>query len=386
MSTAAAAEFLLGLARTLSVLGLYPEGHASRERVIDETYERLLRAVEASASVTFGFLGSEVVYQGLPVRELRDWEWAARLPAAGVQSLEIHERVTRGELEEFLDMVLAGLGERPPGTESARSERQGAIRWGAIGLRDRGDSTADIASATIALSLVEEADTVQWIHGEVARGQSLPLAEAEAVVRSLAVAMHGDRRVLVPLTRLREFDEYTTTHSLNVSVLAMALAEWMGLGDRDVRSFGVAGLLHDLGKVRVPRDILTKPGKLTTQERDLMNRHPVDGAEVILTSEPELDLAAVVADEHYVMMNGGGYPTFTYPRACHVASRLVHVCDVYDALRTDRPYRDAWVQSRILEYLDERSGSEFEPETAQAFTRMIREWEPADVEAWRLGD
>jgi putative nucleotidyltransferase with HDIG domain len=386
VSATAATEFLLVLARTLSVLGLYPEGHASRERVLDETYEKLRRVLEETAPAVFGFLDSEVVFQGLPVRELRDWEWAARLPAAGVQSLEFHETVTRGELEEFLDVVLAGLGQGPPGTEHARPTRPSAIRWGAIGLRGRVGASADIASATIALSLVEEADTVQWIHGEIARGQGLPLAEAEAVVRSLAVAMHGDQQVLLPLLRLREFDEYTTTHSLNVSVLSMALAEWMGLGSRDVRSFGVAGLLHDLGKVRVPSEILTKPGKLTAQERELMNRHPADGAEIILNSEPELDLAAVVAYEHHVMLNGGGYPSFTYPRSCHVASRLVHVCDVYDALHTDRPYRDAWPQPPILAYLAERSGTEFEPELAQAFTRMMEEWEPANVETWRSSD
>ncbi len=379
-------EFLLGIARALSVLSLYPEGHASRERVIDETYEKLLRTLDGSDGASFAFLGSEVVYQGQPVRELRDWEWATRLPAAGVQRLEISRTVTRGELEEFLEVVLAGLGQLPRSTETVRSERGGGIRWGAIGLRDREAVPADVASATIALSLVEEADTVEWIHGEITRGQSLPLAEAEAVVRSLAVAMHGDRRVLVPLTRLREFDEYTSTHSLNVSVLAMALAEWLGLGDRDVTAFGVAGLLHDLGKVRVPKDILIKRGKLTPQERDVMRRHPADGARIILTSEPDLDLAAVVAYEHHVMLNGGGYPRFTYPRACHLASRLVHVCDVYDALRTDRPYRDAWPQSRILEYLDARAGAEFDPELAQAFTRMIGEWEPADVAAWRPSD
>jgi putative nucleotidyltransferase with HDIG domain len=386
VSTTSATEFLLVLARTLSALGLYPEGHASRERVIDEVYEKLRRVLEDTTAASFGFLDSEVVFQGLPLRELRDWEWAARLPAAGVQSLEIEETVTRGELEEFLEVVLAGLGQRPPGTAHARPTRSGAIRWGAIGLRDRGSVPDELASATIALSLVEEADTVQWIHGEIARGRALPLAEAEAVVRSLAVAMHGDQRVLLPLLQLREFDEYTTTHSLNVSVLAMALAEWMGLDGRDVRAFGVAGLLHDLGKVRVPADILTKPGKLTPQERELMDRHPVDGAEIILRAEPELDLAAVVAYEHHVMLNGGGYPTFTYARTCHLASRLVHVCDVYDALRTDRPYRDAWEQPRILAYLADRSGSEFEPDMAQAFTQMMRDWELADVRAWRAGD
>ena len=208
----------------------------------------------------------------------------------------------------------------------------------------------------------------------------LPLLEAEAVVRSLSVAMHGEQQIMVPLLRLREFDEYTTTHSMNVSVLTMALAEWLGMGPRDVRSFGVAGLLHDLGKVKIPKDILNKSGRLSPEERLVMNSHPAEGAKLILVAEPELDLAAVVAYEHHIMINGGGYPRFTYDRACHQASRLVHVCDVYDALRTNRPYRDAWASDKILAYIEERSGVEFDGEIAHAFTRMIREWESGLVE------
>jgi HD-GYP domain-containing protein (c-di-GMP phosphodiesterase class II) len=155
----------------------------------------------------------------------------------------------------------------------------------------------------------------------------------------------------------------------------MALAVWVGMGAGDVRGFGVAGLLHDLGKVKVPKEILNKPGRLTAEERQVMNSHPAEGAKLILTSEPELDLAAVVAYEHHIMINGGGYPRFTYERACHQASRFVHVCDVYDALRTTRPYRDAWPSDKILAYVEERSGVEFDGQIAHAFTRMVTEWE-----------
>ncbi len=107
-----------------------------------------------------------------------------------------------------------------------------------------------------------------------------------------------------------------------------------------------------------------------------MNEHPANGARIIISSEPDLDLAAVVAYEHHIMLNGGGYPTLTYSRACHHASKLVHVCDVYDALRTRRPYRDAWPTEKVLAYLEERSGSEFDGEIAHAFVRMMQEHEP----------
>jgi putative two-component system response regulator len=84
----------------------------------------------------------------------------------------------------------------------------------------------------------------------------------------------------------------------------------------------------------------------------------------------------VVAYEHHIMLNGGGYPTFRFRRDCHHASKLVHVCDVYDALRTNRPYREAWPQEKTLSYLKDRAGTEFDPELVTAFVRMMRQWEP----------
>src|SRR6059036_563492 len=203
----------------------------------------------------------------------------------------------------------------------------------------------------------------------------LPLTEAEAVVRSLAIAMHGGRHLVIPLLQLKEFDQYTTTHSMNVAVLAMALAEYLGLRARAVTAFGIAGLLHDLGKVRIPLEVLTKPGRFTEAERELMNRHPAEGARIILASEQRLDLPAVVAYEHHIMLNGGGYPALMFPRDCHQASKLVHVCDVYDALRTERPYREAWSQDRTLGYLEGRGGMEFDPAIVTPFVQMMRKWE-----------
>ena len=188
--------------------------------------------------------------------------------------------------------------------------------------------------------------------------------------------MHGDSQMLLPLLTLKEFDQYTTTHALNVSVLSMGLAEFMGLSPREVRAYGVAGMLHDLGKVRVPKDILTKPGKLTPEEWALMRSHTVEGAKLILQSDQNLDVAALVAFEHHIMINGGGYPERHYRCDCHKASALVHVCDVYDALRTKRPYRDAWEPATTLAYIEKGIGSEFDPDVAKAFIAMMAKWEP----------
>ncbi|HET8712428.1 MAG TPA: HD domain-containing phosphohydrolase [Gemmatimonadales bacterium] len=370
------ARFLNSFAQALAAMALYRTGHPARERAVDVAYQHIHDLQSDTPHPLFTFLGDEVVFGRHPLRELKSWDWGKRLAQAGIQRLEFEDQVSREDFEGFLEEVLARLTLSAISTE-ARQMRRSSIRFGAVGLKGETEIAPEpLPTATIAFSLGEEVDTLRWLQSEVQVKGSVPLAEAEAVVRSLAVAMHGGRQIMLPLLQLKEFDQYTTTHSMNVAVLSMALAEFLGLSATDVRSFGVAGLLHDIGKVRIPLEVLTKPGKLTDEERTLMNEHPVAGARMLLEVEEDLDLAAVVAYEHHIMINGGGYPILHYARDCHHASKLVHVCDVYDALRTRRPYREAWSFEKTLGYLQERSGLEFDPELCGAFVRMMKQWEP----------
>ena len=376
------ARFLTALAQTISTMALYKSGHPARERVIDRTLSLLRELLVENSNPEFSFLGDEVVYGSTSLRELRDWEWSTRFGAIGVQRLEFDPDVTRDEFVEFLETVALRMAhpDATVDTTEARQTRRSSIRYGEVGIRTEDEKSRskieeDISTATITYHLGEEIDTVKFMHQEVTKNGGLPLHEAEAVVRSLSVAMHGESEMMLPLLMLKDFDQYTTTHCLNVSVLTMALAEHMGLNARDVRSFGVAGLLHDLGKVRIPMEILNKPGKLTDEERAVMQNHTVEGARLIIASDRELDMAAAVAYEHHIMLNGGGYPRRHYQREVHKASSLVHVCDVYDALRTHRPYRAAWEADKVLSYIEEKAGTEFEPGIARRFVEMMRAFE-----------
>ena len=370
-----AARFLTAFAQALATCTLYREGHPARERAIDAAYQALLDLQAKNPQPMFTFIGDEIVCGSQPVRELRSWDWAARLSNAGVQRMEFDAEIGRDEFEGFLDEVLARLTLQAIDSASARQMGGSRIRFGTVGVQGEQKKAEATPTAVVTYSLNAEAEAIRWLHRQVQDERMLHLAEAEAVVMSLSVAMRGDQQIMIPLLRLRSFDEYTTTHSMNVSVLAMAFAEFLDLGSRDVRAFGVAGLLHDIGKVNIPIEILTKPGKLTDDERQLMNRHPVDGARVILGSGDAPDLAAVVAYEHHIMIDGGGYPALRFRRDCHFASRLVHICDVYDALRTRRPYRDAWEAERVIGYIGERAGTEFDPDLARSFIEMMEQWD-----------
>jgi putative nucleotidyltransferase with HDIG domain len=378
-------RFLSAFSNALASASLYGEGHPAYARAADAAYRQLqdLQA-DSGPRLRFSFLDGEVVFGERLLHELQAWDWSSRLTDAGIQRIEVSGAVSQDEFDGFLEQVASRLAQRPSETATARQESAGAIRFGQLGVRRERLVSAGPEKtliATLNWGLREECETLRWMHDEVENRGKLPLLEAEAVVASLSVAMHAEQAVILPLLNLKEFDQYTTTHSMNVAVLAMALAESLELGAAQVRAVGVAGLLHDLGKVRIPREVLLKPGRLTDAERAEIQRHPAEGARIILAGQQQLDLAAVVAYEHHIMLDGTGYPCRHFARETHYGSRLVHVCDVYDALRTRRPYREAWESEAALTYIEERAGVEFDPALAHTFTAMMRRWDHRVMEA-----
>lgn len=369
-------KFLTALGHALSAANLYSPGHPARERALELAWTQFEELRKSDPVPIFSFLEEEVLYGQQALRDLKVWDWGRRLARVGIQRIEFEADVTLDDLRDFLGEAQQRVLQGEADTSEARQLRRSSIRFGALSIRGATGETpvATAASDTVAYTLEDEIAAVGWLHDQVEISGALPVIEAEAVVRSLALAMHSQSRMLLPLLQLRTYDQYTTTHATNVAVLGMALAEFIGLSPRDVRDFGVAGLLHDLGKVRVPREILTRPGALSEQELSILRRHPVDGARLILARETKLELAATVAYEHHIMLNGQGYPTLRYGRDTHFGSKLIHVCDVYDALSTNRPYRDAWESEASLAFLEERAGSDFEPGLVEAFTAMMRQW------------
>ena len=381
-----AARYLTSLAQALAKMSLYAEGHPARGRAAEVSFAMLRELQRDDPRPVFSFLGREVIHNQRTLRELSDWDWSERFSACGVQRLEFDGAVGNEEYRIFLEDVLTRISLQSTRNliTTDRPRRPTPIRFGAIGLREGAMGSAPMAAdvadvadeATRDVNVSEEADAVAWVHSEVLNSRALPVSEAELVVGSLSAAMHGDRDMLIPLLTLKDFDQYTTTHALNVCSLAMGLAEHMGLSGREARAYGVAGLLHDLGKVRVPIDILRKPGALTDAERAVLQNHPVDGAQLILSGSHHHEVCAVVAFEHHIMIEGsGGYPNRQTRRGCHHASLLVHVCDVFDALRTHRPYRVAWQVPDILAHIERHTGTHFDPDVAHAFLRMMRDWE-----------
>jgi putative nucleotidyltransferase with HDIG domain len=368
-------QFLTALGQSLAAMSLYAPAHPMRASARSRALASLHNVLSGRGALQLSFLDGEVVAGSRALHELRGWDWAQKLARAGVQRLEIES--TPLPSDDDLEQLFAALHIRltaPHGTPCA-AFRHAGMRAGPIDvMRDGSTDEAavmDLLEAVGLESLDEEASAVRWIHDEAANDRPIPLAEVEAVVRSLSAAMHRDEHVILPLLELKTIDQYTTTHSCNVAMLSMGLAEQLGLGPHDVRAIGTAALLHDIGKVRVPPELLVKPGKLTSEEYAAIQRHAPEGARILTMRGRGHELAAIVAYEHHIWEDGSrGYPHFVYPRRCHYASRIVHVCDLFDALSTRRPYRDAWPRERTLAMLESQAGIEVDADVARAFIRL----------------
>ena len=369
-----AVRFLNALAQVFAVAGLYEDDHPARRNAIESSFDALITAIGPDEHISFSFFEEQVICGEMPLLDLKRWPWAERLAGAGLQRLEFERGLTRHEFHGFLADALGRLGIVAIDAGDAESLDLAGIRYGALGLGGmEADGPAPVQSiARLPLTLHEEVAASGWVHETARESARVPVREAEAIVHAIALTMQQHKGALLPLLELRGSDQYTSVHSINVAVLTMGLAEFLGIAEAQVRELGAAALLHDVGKVLVPDEILNKPGKLTTEETGIVRRHTGDGARLLLRKNKEL--AAAIAFEHHMRMDGKGYPATHYRWNIHPFSRLVSVCDVYDALCTRRPFRAAWSPDRALRYIVENAGSQFDPKMVVAFRTMVTQW------------
>jgi putative nucleotidyltransferase with HDIG domain len=373
------AAFLLALGRLIETSSADEGPTEARGQAISDLMAALTNLLREHTFPSFAFRQGEVEYEGELLSELRNWEWSLQLQQGGIERLDITPGTTREDLEGFVEEVVARLYLREGGASARELHGQSGVRFGELDIAEAGVG-GEAAIPSLELSLDAETEAVSWLNGQVAEHGVVPAGEAATVVQLLSIAMHSERDIVVPLVQLKSVDQYTTTHSINVSCVSMALAEHLDYCSTDVRAIGEAALLHDVGKTNIPLEVLNKKGKLTESEWKVIQGHTIEGARILLASGPGMELPATVAYEHHLSFNGEGYPELTYRRQTHEVSRLIQVCDVYDALRTRRPFRPPWPADRTLKFLEEKAGTHLDPEYVSAFTRMVGNWEPRQVE------
>lgn len=206
---------------------------------------------------------------------------------------------------------------------------------------------------------------------DVRKGTDIDYRKATPLVENFIESVFRNENAAVTLFKLRGFDEYTYTHSINVSLLAVLLGKHLGLDKPTLLKLGLAGMYHDVGKARIPEAVLNKPGKLTETEFQVMKSHPLEGYK-IMVNQPDLDpeiLRAVV--EHHERFDGTGYPRALTGEQIGRFSRIISVVDVYDALTSKRVYKDAMAPAKALGMMYQWRDKDFPPSAIESFIRCI---------------
>jgi HD-GYP domain-containing protein (c-di-GMP phosphodiesterase class II) len=214
-------------------------------------------------------------------------------------------------------------------------------------------------------------------------GHTLRLTRVRRAVQSIVDQVFDDETLLVGLTNLRDYDEPTFTHSVNVCIFAVSLGQRIGLSRLELYELGMAGLLHDLGKVDVPREVLLKSEALTDDEWEAMQRHPAFGVWRIMAGRQKSRVPAremLATFEHHLNVDLSGYPVIRFPRRLALYSRIVAICDSFDAGTTPRVYKtDPITPAEMLQALERWKGVRYDPILIKAFVSLLGIYPPGCV-------
>ncbi len=223
-----------------------------------------------------------------------------------------------------------------------------------------------------AARIVEKAgEAVASMFKEVRMGKALNADDTLPLVEEISSSVLRNPGALISLVRLKTKDNYTYMHSVAVCALMVSLARQLGLDENSTRKAGMAGLLHDVGKMAIPDEILDKPGKLTDEEFTIIKSHPVEGHRMLLEASGVDDVTLDVCLHHHEKIDGRGYPDGLTGEQISIFAKMGAVCDVYDAITSNRPYKNGWDPAESLRKMAEWSKGHFDPIIFQAFVKSV---------------
>jgi putative nucleotidyltransferase with HDIG domain len=202
-------------------------------------------------------------------------------------------------------------------------------------------------------------------------GKTVDTVGAQRLVEEISDSVSRNTSALISLARLKTADDYTYMHSVAVCAMMIALARQLGLDEEQTRHAGMAGLLHDLGKAVMPMDVLNKPGKLTDAEFTIIKSHPVEGHKMLLAAGNVDPLVLDVCLHHHEKTDGSGYPKGLKGDEISLFAKMGAVCDVYDAITSNRPYKAGWDPAESLRKMAEWAEGHFDHKVFQAFVKSL---------------
>jgi putative nucleotidyltransferase with HDIG domain len=378
-------ELLRRFAASLRSAQLYSRGHPIIARNLESLSTAFRSLHSLQPSVVIGLVGDEVIVDDVPMARADTLgPFIRRLQQSGVERITVDRGVTTEEIVTFIDAITAIEPQRAADAADAFPAIP-HIRVGRVTVEHRVEaSLSDMATIK---RLYSDAVSVAGDVWESAETEGRPdVPSARTMIDGLAQAVSQNRTALLALTTLKDYDNYTFTHMVNVSILTMGQARVLGIEGPLLREFGLAALMHDIGKVRTPKEVLNKPDKLTDEEFTIMKRHVVDGAEILRMTPDVPTLAPVIAFEHHLRKDGSGYPAGVVRSSLNVGTMLCSIADVYDAMRSQRTYQQSFPTDRILAVLKRSDGQQFDQHLVRRFVQLIGIYPVGNLVRLNTGD
>ena len=342
-------------------LRLYAADHPQVNRYLTYAYQELQQALSGRQQISIMVVDDRLVVDRRPVgvETPHMTQFVEILNRKGVESITFLNGVTRDQINRLAGDLAAA--------DAAPVRATPDIALGRVQREQKQDSRpmekewANVRQGCL--------DQIRELYQQIHNAKKVPVAEFEGIVQTFIYHMVGQSQPLSMLAELKSWDEYTFTHAVNVCLLTLAQAEALGIGGRHLHDIGLAAVLHDAGKAFVPDHILNKSGRLSEDEWQQMRHHAIRGALHVLRMEGLPKLAFIGALEHHIRFDGSGYPPLERWRPSLV-SQMISIADVFDAMRSQRPYQGPRPVSAIIEVLRNESGSTFNPLLVRNFLRI----------------
>jgi HD-GYP domain-containing protein (c-di-GMP phosphodiesterase class II) len=367
---AAVERVIAHVAGALTTSALYPPAHPAVTRALTQLLEGVVAACDERRqdSLTFLRLDDEIVVDGRPLRSgaLYFQPFIRALRRSDIARLTFARELDLDECRAFVDALAAGR--RPDSTPHVVV---GQVEISAPAETPSEPPEPPRRDGRDALTN-QHFERAQELFARIRYEGMQAMNPVEELVWGLAEAVANSTQSVLPTVPLKSHDEYTFVHSVNVSLLVLAQARGFGFDGPLLHAIGVAALLHDVGKLRIPLDVLNKPGKLSGDEWTTMASHAELGAWELGALGTSAPLSILVAYEHHLRYDGApNYPPVRLARAPTLASQLTGIADVYDAICTVRPYRRALSQASALDVLRSRAGTFHDPYLVGQFCLLV---------------